>query len=330
MPSPLPSALQKIVGPYAGKRLVRFVVGIGQDFWKDGTEHPFQFFFDRADKKAANKTTAEKAPKSSRVDRVREKEKPTGPKVWHAEPGEISEKMWGAECVTPGDNEVTEMLIQPLGLNKDLSVLDLSAGLGGRLRRTTEKYGVYITGLEPDPQVAARGMELSVKAGKAKRAAIAAYDPANFSVDRRYDCIIARETFYRISERAKFMAALSACCKPGAQLSFTDYIVNPEDREKPGIVAWMQAESGANPLGLVEMAQEWAKVGFSLRVHDDQTVFYKKEVMEGMKRIAIFLMNNKPDAETKASLRRRMESWVLRLTALEQGMKFYRFYGTKL
>jgi cyclopropane fatty-acyl-phospholipid synthase-like methyltransferase len=238
--------------------------------------------------------------------------------------------MWGKGYVQPADAALSDMLITPLGLNKDLSILDLSAGLGERLRKTAEKYGVYITGLEPDAQIAARGMEMSIIEGKGKRAAIAAYDPASFSLTKSYDCIIARETFYRVANRRKFFVELSACAKPKAQLSFTDYIVNPEDREKSAIKKWIAFEPGANPASLVEIAEDWAKAGFNLRVHDDQTALYVKEVAEGVKRLAVFLAKGaKPDAETRAALRRRVETWALRLVALDQGMKFYRFYGLK-
>jgi hypothetical protein len=199
------------------------------------------------------------------------------------------------------------------------------------MRRTTEEFNVYVTGLEPDPQIAARGMAMSIRAGKSKRDAISAYEPESFSVEHHYDCIMARETFYRVADRKKFFADLAACAKAGAQISFTDYIVNPEDREKPAIKAWMAREQGANPASLVEMAEEWAKAGFDLRVHDDQTDFYTKEVAAGLKRLAIFLVHgHKPDAETKAALRRRLDIWMHRLGAFKQGMKFYRFYGAKL
>ncbi len=53
--------------------------------------------------------------------------------------------------------------------------------------------------------------------------------------------MIARETFYRVENKQEFFEALAACLKPQAQISFTDYLVNPEDRTKPAIVRWMAA-----------------------------------------------------------------------------------------
>ncbi len=87
---------------------------------------------------------------------------------------------------------------------------------------------------------------------------------------------------------------------------------------------------GATPFGLIEMAEAWAKAGFKLRVNDDQTEYYRKEVLAGLMRFALFLKTGpRPDAETKKAILRRLETWMHRLAAMEEGMKFYRFYGTK-
>jgi len=324
MPNPLLSIVKKYAGPDAVPRAKRFIVGIAHDIWNDGPENPFARSRPPSVTDASMPYAASLSASAVKIPSI------ASNAPWHAAPGEVSEKMWGAGFVQPGDAPLSEMLVTPLGLNKDLSVLDLSAGLGGRLRKIADDFGVYVTGLEPDPAIAARGMEMSIASGKGKRAAIAAYDPANFSVARNYDCIIARESFYSIADRRKFFSNLAACTKPKAQISFTDYIINPEDRDKSAIVAWQAFERGSSPASLVELAEDWAKSGFNLRVHDDQTAFYLKEVAAGIKRLATFLATApRPDAETKEALRRCIEIWAHRLAALEQGMKLYRFYGTK-
>jgi len=320
MPNPLPKLLEKYVGPAALPRARQFALGVAQDFWKDGPENPLGFIPGFGGKKTGSSAAAKAAPAPAAPAQT----------LWHAEPGEISEKMWGAGFVAPAGDAVTEMLITPLGLTKDMNVLDLSAGLGGRMRMATEKYGVYITGLEPDAGIAARGMEMSRRLGKGKHDAIAPYDPNNFLIEHSYDAIIARETFYRVTNLDKFLESLAAHTKPQAQVSFTDYIVNPEDRQRPAILAWQIFERGAKPLGLIETAQIWAKFGFTIRVHEDQTDFYKKEVQGGLRRFSEFLASStKPDPETKKAMVRRVQTWAHRMAAMEQGMKFYRFYGVK-
>jgi hypothetical protein len=68
-----------------------------------------------------------------------------------------------------------------------------------------------------------------------------------------------------------------------------------------------------------------------ISVHDDQTDLYRKELIAGLKRLAVFLASGvKPDADTKKQIKQVMELWAHRAMALEQGMKFYCFYGAKL
>jgi SAM-dependent methyltransferase len=321
MLNPLSNFVERHLG---AKRLKQFAFGLAADFWKDGDANPFAFGSSRE-----GFSSHTSPPVRSPASRAEQKKK-AQQKVWHAAPGEISEKMFGTGYVTPGDAVITEAMIRPLGLTGAMNVLDLSAGLGGRMRKTTEETGAYVTGLEPDKEIALRGMELSIKAGKGKHAPVAHYDPVLFTVSRMYDCVLARETFYRVTDKDAFFKSISACVKAKGQLVFTDYIINPEHRKEPAIVAWQVQEKNASPLGLVEMAEAWAKVDFGLRINEDMSDFYKQEVLTGLKRLAIFLSSsNPPDPETKKSLQRRIEIWTHRLASMEQGMKFYRFYGTK-
>jgi len=81
---------------------------------------------------------------------------------------------------------------------------------------------------------------------------------------------------------------------------------------------------------LVESAEAWAKVGYTIRVHEDLTDIYKKEVMAGMMRLTSFLASGiNPDAATKKQILKRVETWVRRVSAIDQGMRFYRFYGSR-
>jgi cyclopropane fatty-acyl-phospholipid synthase-like methyltransferase len=322
---------QKVNIPHFLERTKFVAKGLAHDFWVDGDINPIKNIrFLGSDTSA--KRSAKDIRSSSKSDFVKPATK--AHPEWHALPGEISEKMWGEDAVAPGGDAVYDMLLKSLGLNKQMSALDLSAGLGWRMRKAAEEFGVYFTGLEPDAAIAERGMEISLRTGNGKHAIIAHYIPAEFvpgkTVDRLYDCIIARETFYRITNKSAFFTSLAACTKSGAQLSFTDYIVDPEHKNHPAIQGWINFEKGAVPVGVVEMAELWAKAGFTLRVHDDQSAYYRKEVMTGMKRFAQFLATGiRPDVETRTAIAKRMNVWIHRMAAMENGMKFYRFYGTK-
>jgi 2-polyprenyl-3-methyl-5-hydroxy-6-metoxy-1,4-benzoquinol methylase len=317
MSNPLLALIEKHVGADLLPRAKRLAVGLAQDFWKDGAENPFKSKFP-----AISLTRPIRTMRQTSVDAT---------PLWHAAPGEISEKMWGAHFTAVGDVWITDALVAPLNLTKNMSVLDLSAGLGGRLRQIAATFGAEVTGLESDAALAKRGVELSMRESKGTPVAIASYDPENFSVSKKYDCILARELFYHVADKSKFFAAIAAATNGKAHLSFTDYIINPENADSNAVKKWLSYERGAVPLGLVGMAEAWAKAGFMISVHDDQTDLYLKEIMAGLRRLAVFLASGvKPDTETKKEIQQTMELWAHRAAALEQGMKFYCFYGNKL
>jgi len=138
------------------------IVGIAQDFWKDGAW----------DHRKGSKNGPSPFSRST-------SDNATSPKnhLWHARPGEISEKMWGEGSVTPADEYVTDLLIKPLNLNKNLKLLDLAAGLGARMYQASEDFGVEIDGREPDPEIAMRGMAMAIEAGFQSSISIKPYEP---------------------------------------------------------------------------------------------------------------------------------------------------------
>ncbi len=308
-------------------RLGRNIRGLAQDFWKDGPKNPLLFKFKSEHK---HKDTVPAPGVKTGGAAVQKNGKSVSDKLWHAAPAEISEKMWGEGFVTPGTNYITDLLVKPLGITKDMNILDLSAGLGGRIRKISHETGAYVTGLEPDTGIAQRGMEMSKQMGRSKHAPVEHYNPESLTFTRAYDCVIAQETFYRISDKDAFFKIIADGLKQRGNLVFTDYIVDPENRDKPAIIAWQAVESSASPLGFVETAERWAKVGVNIRISEDLSDFYKNEVAKGLIRLQEFLASGiKPDSETKQALQKRIKTWAHRMSAMEQGMKFYRFYGAK-
>jgi 2-polyprenyl-3-methyl-5-hydroxy-6-metoxy-1,4-benzoquinol methylase len=324
MANPLASLVHNKAGFPARAR--RVLAGVARDFWKDGPENPFELF--------VRISRLRPAPRSAPLRSAARTPKPTDPMVWHALPGEIAEKMWGEGFVAPGGEVLLDLMLKPLALDKQANVLDLSAGLGAFLHKVTAQSEAYVTSLESDPALAIRANERLLKLGKGKVDAIMYYTPDLFeptkTVTKVYDCVVAREVFYRVQDKHGFFAALAACTKPQAQITFTDYIVNPEDHDNDAVGAWMAYEGNVAPLGLIAMAEEWAKVGFKLRVHEDQTSLYRREALLGLQRLLKFLASGtRPDAETRQAILQRLELWTRRIKAMEQGLKLYRFYGTK-
>lgn len=335
MPHPLSSFAAKL----APAGLIRSVVGIAQDFWADppctypvieiklgkmALRIPNYLKPVMGEGTGAASMPRSAAPKKGAVTSA----KPAVPR-WRAAPGEIAEKMWGEGQALPAGNILLEAMIAPLGLSKATNVIDLSVGLGGSMRKLIPLVN-QIRGYDTDAVFIERCKELSIKAGKSKQTQVEVLTPAEFTMPAIVDAVLARELFYRLPDKAKFLALAAAGVKINGHLAFTDYIVNPEHKAQPAIASWMAQEPGAAPVGLVEMAELLAKAGFEVRVSDDITAMYKTEVMKGLKNLALALGKaGKPDSETKKAILREMEVWIHRLGAMEQGMKIYRFHAMR-
>jgi SAM-dependent methyltransferase len=332
----MPNPLLAFVGKHAGAdfvpRLKERASGFIKDFWKDpAVTYPvFEFKLAGRTLKIPNwpkpMPSGEPAPAAASAHASAPA---TNVQRWHAAPGEVAEALWGEGQMLPAGDAVADLLITPLGITKATHMLDLTAGLGGPMRRIAPQVS-ELKEIEADAAIVARARGLSAKAGKARAAAISGYDPANFSMPAIYDCVIARELFYRVADKGKLFYSIAACLKPKGQIAFTDYVVDPEVRDKPAIAAWRAHEKGAAPFGLIEMAEAWAKAGFDMRASEDQTAFYKREVIAGLNRLIKFLNQSPPpDAETKSAILGEVETWIRRLAAIEQGMKFCRFHAIK-
>lgn len=329
----LSHVMDSLFGPCFLFRVRREIIGLAQDYWKDPPpETPAQKKIRLDLKKKENeeralaKQIAKKAPKSTKANATSTPQK----QFWVADRPQLLQRMWGAGYALPGGDELTDILMKPIGLTGEMSLMDLAAGLGGLARKMAISYGTYVTGYEMDAQLARIGMVMSVAAGKVKQATIEAYDPNNFEPVRSYDALVAREIFYKIVKKGPFFKAVSQSVKTRGHMVFTDYIIPPLLRNDPHVKAWLDYERDATPLSLPEMIGAWKINGFDVRVNEDLTEFYHHKIIEGLQQFTEFLAEHKPDPATVAFLNKELELWQKRVDALEHGLKFYRFYAIKL
>lgn len=323
MANPLKNIMSNPVMQARILRLKVVVAGLALDFWKDTP-------FPKKEKKI--KVMAPPKPKAASLQKenLADSNKSMAPKPWVADKIQIIEKLWGEGNVFPGGDEYVDNFTTPLGLNHEMSVLDLNAGLGGLARKLARESNVYVTGLEPNKLLASRGMVMSIAAGKSKQATVTYYDPAEYIASRKYDCVFARELFFRIIGKEKFFHAVSESVKSkGGQIVFTDYILEEKDKDKPAILKWLSVEKTATPLSYIAMVKEWKGLGFDLRVAEDQTMFYRSEILRSLAVFVEFMTMNIPSLDTKPMIVREINLWALRIAAFDSGLRYCRFYGIK-
>jgi SAM-dependent methyltransferase len=243
---------------------------------------------------------------------------------------ELSQKMWGPGFSKPGNKEFILSLTRPLTLDSKKTMLDLTAGLGGAIRAVTDTFKTYVEGYERNAKVAALGMELSTRSGHGKRAPITHYDPLNFEYPKHVDVVFARELLYTLPDKQKFMENVSNWLKARGQVVMIEFTADNEVLKKPAVAQWIAGELyGATPLSGPDMVTLFGKNGFDLRVNEDITAYYRKEIIFGLAKLVQNLEGPRLTRDTKARVAELVEYWARRAQALEEGVKVTRYYAIK-
>ncbi len=241
----------------------------------------------------------------------------------------ISQLLWGTGFLEPGGPEHIMTLVKPFGLNLEKSMLDLSAGLGGPMRLVSHEFDVYITGLERVPEIAERGMTMSVDLGVAKKALIRNYDPEKLELRAgAFDCALAQQLLYGVQDKEGFLRHLNQSLKPRGHFAFTDYVLL-EGAEAPEVMAaWKSSERVVpKPWTKAQYQKGLAATGFDLRVTEDLTEVYRNQISEGWNSLIQRVDLRRMPKPEMLALMDEAELWIRRLNALNAGvlgmMRFY-------
>ncbi|WP_207458064.1 methyltransferase domain-containing protein [Azospirillum sp. SYSU D00513] len=253
-----------------------------------------------------------------------------GKPLWTATRIEVAEKLWGEGFNTPGGSDHIPYLVRPLGLNPAMSVLDLSAGLGGTSRTMAGKYGCWVTGLEASPLLAKEGMIRSFKHGLEKKAPVETYDPENFSYSKRVDAIVYKEGMFSVRDKDQMFDAMEMVLKPRGHVLMTDYIVEPQLAGAKAIQHWCDKEPMApNLWSREQMSNGFAQRNLDLRISEDITDTHRTLILSAIQGLVEHLEKHSMDKDTKIAVMQEVEMWVRRVAALDAGLRCYRFYAIK-
>lgn len=233
----------------------------------------------------------------------------------------IATKLWGEGFHEPLGRNYVPDLVKPFALDEKMTVLDLGAGLGGGTRAVAERYKIWITGMEPDPDFASAAMHLSVKAGMKTRAPIAAYDIEKLSLPpRKYNAIFAKETFYRAQNKRDLLTAIAHGMANGGQVLFTDFVLRKPGLMTDDIAAWLEADTfAAHPWSGEETTATLNDLKLDTRIDEDMTPRYWRAVLAGWHACLEGLGEKRPPRPVLLQMLNDAELCVHRLRALESG-----------
>lgn len=255
------------------------------------------------------------------------------PDVWSKSRIKVAELIWGDGFNFPGSTDHVVELVKPFGLTKEKSLLDLGCGLGGGTRAIAKEFGAWVEGMEGSAALAKAGMEMSEKAGLAKKAAIVAFDPMKvYFTPRRYDAVFARMVFWNLADKKRLLGEIDKGLKPKGQLTFIDYTVKADAVGTPAVAAWLKAEHSAQaPCTLDDFSNILNELKIEIRIAEDMTHEFRRLVTEGWATLVKLLGGGSSLAPEEAqALMREAELWRTRIGLLDSGtLQIARFFGIK-
>ncbi|HYC13787.1 MAG TPA: methyltransferase domain-containing protein [Stellaceae bacterium] len=241
----------------------------------------------------------------------------------------IAQWLWGAGFHLPGGTPLILELAKPFALTPAMSMLDVSAGLGGGARAIAEAFGTYVTGLERDPDLARRGMEMSVAQGMQKHAPVEAYDPETLELKAgAFDCIMGRLATHAVRDKERFLRVLSTSLKTRGQLLVTDFVLEPKAGKPAALAIWERAQARRPELwSFAQYLDCFRGLGLEIRINEETTERHRRLIVSGWSQLLQSVDLRAMPRKHLVAVLDEAEHWVQTLAAIDSGaLRTYRFY----
>lgn len=245
----------------------------------------------------------------------------------------LAQMLWGEGFSLPGGPEEACKLAKPFALDPAMTVMELGAGLGGGARAIVEQFGVWVSGYEPDRELAEAGMQLSTQAGLGKKAEIGLCRPDEFEIRAgTIDCVLCRELLHKLRDKDRLLRTLEQALKANGQLVLTDFMLTDSARAgSPAVAAWLQASGNGH--GLWTLDQYTMALGaqkMEVRVTEDCTAAYRAMVLNAWASLTANITGATLAPELSQCLVDELERWMRLVAAIDSGdVKLVRIYALK-
>jgi cyclopropane fatty-acyl-phospholipid synthase-like methyltransferase len=241
--------------------------------------------------------------------------------VWPSARIGVAERLWGQGFVSPGGAEEALRLAKPLGLSPASSLLLLGAGSGGPALAVANTLGSWVSGYEENVRLAALANERSQRAGLAKRAQVAVWNPRapQFAL-HYYHHAIAIEPL-RGAAAPPTLGAVSLALKPGGQFVLVETVADrPLDATDPMVATWARLDHRP-PEAPSELAisETLARLGFDVRIVEDVSQRHLHFAMAGWQEAVRAMTEARPSTREAALIVNEAELWMARFRLIRFG-----------
>ncbi|HEY9078610.1 class I SAM-dependent methyltransferase [Magnetovibrio sp.] len=280
-----------------------------------------------------NQPTAKSAaPKAASPFSDAKKSRPAAPVHWPANRLNVVEKLWGLGYTTPGGADFVKLLLPLLGLDEKKSLLLLGAGLGGICETIAEETGVWITGYEPDKELAKMGQESMKRAGLQRKAPIRFDHMEDLKLKpKSFDAMMAFDAIHTVKDKKALFTAVSEALRLDGEMLFISYVLPNTNPPSEKVQIWARHQSLMPHLwpqeAMVAMLQG---CNLDVRPPDDITHDFRVRVLKAW---MDFLSTMKKDEllNIAADLVGECERWADLITAIDCGdLKVMKYHCIKL
>jgi hypothetical protein len=230
--------------------------------------------------------------------------------------------LWGDGYQFPGGEIETLRLARPMGLSKACSLLLIGAGAGGAACSLAVQLGVWVSGFEADPNLAAAAIRRIAQRKLTKHAQIEVWNPAEPKFRQHlYHHGLALEPL-RGRHPERTLSAIAMALKPTGHLMMIELVADsPLDPANPIVAAWARLEQRdpeAVPTA-ISITRILGRLGFDVRVEEDVSDRHTTQALTGW-RTTVRTMKDAPPSK-RAAMRYVLEAelWILRLRLMRTG-----------
>ncbi|HEY1505437.1 MAG TPA: methyltransferase domain-containing protein, partial [Stellaceae bacterium] len=233
--------------------------------------------------------------------------------------------IYGSGCVMPGDTLYLDELVTPVGLEPEMIVLDLNAGMGGAAIAIAQNSKSEVAGYERNPDLVHAGISFLRTQKAGRRVDLASYDPANFSLRAgHYDCVMAREVISTLVDKEAFLHTVSLGLKSFGQIVIADFVRGgaPADDSAVGRWAALQEQkqllwTGEDHIACLE------RLGCTIRIAKDATANYRSLLLRSWRRFLDHPQLGRLEDRRALPLKREVERCARTLAAFDSGALRY-------
>ena len=253
---------------------------------------------------------------------------------WHPKTIEMVETIWGHGFNMPGGAEHALTLARPFALDNQMSLLDLTSGMGGGTIAVVSQFDCYATLLENVPELAAisrRNIDMSQSRAKIK---LQEYDPANITLQANsFDCILSREFMFRTEDKTRILQTLKHALRMYGQLSFTDFMLPPGKEPSANVQQWINNDPFPIYLWPVDRYEaEMAALEMDVRVSENISKVYYDYIIHAFQSFINRYQEGKIAATPRQLevLMAEIEHWARLATLLETDeIRLHRYFALK-